>query len=238
MDAGLAGSENDLFLSRPGSNQEGCFPRAALVGDERVLFEARPRLLARHRRIIFASLPFVIFFGLVLAVAVAQFGPNPAALGLFVFLEFLTLIPILYAISSWRATSYALTNKRVLVRAGDDYHTATLDQVREVSVKPGSDTVLFDIVRGYSPGTGQAQIEQMVWSGTPGAPGVAVFAQRAALFYQIRMKQQRLRDEFVASSMSQRIVCDYCRGLVDLSRVNPADPRCPRCNAPITAGPR
>jgi hypothetical protein len=236
----LPGSEGDLQQAQPGSNQPGVFPREALLGAEKVVYEARPRLFALHPYLIALPLPVIALIALAI---VAGFAEGQGGIGLvgggtFVLLPL--LFPVLYAVYDARRSAYAITDQRLIVRSGDDYQSATFDTVRRVTLRTKSSTVDFDLVPPPGGPTGGflvARKTRMTWKGLRGAAAVASFAQSAVEFYRLRNQQRQLRQNLVVSAMSGKIVCAYCGGMIDLSTVNPDAPRCPRCSAFLTVAP-
>jgi len=234
----LPASEADLYRSRPGSNRPGAFPPTSLLGAEKVIYEARPRLLALHPILIIAPMPFILLLLLVGIVGVAEGLPGIAfALGAIGFFVFLLLIPVLYAVYSWNRSAYALTDQRVLAAHGDSYDSAPYDQVENVALAPGSSKIVFQLVPLPGMLPAQARKRVLVWAAVPGAPGVAAYAKSAARFYSLRLRQRQLRQDLVASSMVHRIVCEYCGGLIDVTTISSDSPKCPRCSAPIRVAP-
>ena len=46
-----------------------------------------------------------------------------------------------------------------------------------------------------------------------------------------------MRQDLIMASMEDKIVCQYCGGFTTLAKLNPDNPRCPRCSAPIVVAP-
>jgi hypothetical protein len=227
-------------MGRPGNNHPGVFPASSLLGHEKVLYETRPGLIGLHGVLVIAPMPFVLLIVLAVVAGLVQMGFQGDLIGGGTFIALILLIPVAYAVSDWRRSSYALTDQRVLSRRGDSYQSATYDEVEEVTMKPGSSKVIFRLTplapgqpRGLFSGSGR----QILWPATPGAPAVASFAQSASEFYRLRNRQRQLRQDLVVSSMQDKIVCAYCGGLVDVASLSPDGPKCPRCSAPITVAP-
>ena len=236
----LPASESDLSMGRPANNRPGAFPASALLGHERVLYETRPRLLGLHAVLVIVPIPFVLLFVLVVVAGSVQMGFDGATVGGGTFVVLLLLIPVAYAVSDWTRSSYALTDQRVLARRGEAYQSATYDEIQEVTMKPGSSKVIFELTStapGQPRGLFASSTRRIVWPATPGAPAVASFAQSATEFYRIRNRQRQLRQDLVLSSMQDKIVCAYCGGLVDVASLSPESPKCPRCSAPIAIAP-
>jgi hypothetical protein len=236
----LPASEGELQRAQPGSNRPGVFPREALLGAEKVVYETRPGLFALHPYLIVLPMPLDILIALAIGVGFAegQGGVSLAGGGSLILL--VLLLPFFYALYDWRRSAYAITDQRVVTRSGDDYQTVTFDTVRSVSLRGKSSTVVFELVPPPGePGGGflAARRTRMTWKGLRGAGAVASYAQSAVEFYRLRNQQRVLRQNLVVSSMSGKIVCAYCGGLIDLSAVDPEAPRCPRCSAFLTVAP-
>ncbi|MGD0258157.1 MAG: hypothetical protein ABSB90_09825 [Thermoplasmata archaeon] len=236
----LPRSEGELARSLPGSNRLGIFPRSALLGEEKVVYETRPTFFGLRLLSFWIPLPVVAL--LILVVIDAAFLPDPAfgvaATGIFTFLF---AIPMLYAVNYWRTTAYALTDQRVIVSEGNSFQSATYDRVTDVTMGKGSSRLVFSLVPDTPPGTppGRAgrKVPTLLWKGVPGAPAVASFAKSALQFYRLRQQQRLLRQNLVVSSLEDRVVCEYCAALISVSTLQPENPRCPRCAAPITVAP-
>ncbi len=236
----LPASESDLYRSRPFAEQTGVFPNSALLGQEKILFEARPSLFALHPLLIAVPLPFLFLFTAAGLYDAAAAHWDPLFTSIMAFLLFLIALPILYAVSSWRRRAYALTDQRVLARNGDAFDIATYDDVQDVTMKPGTSKIIFELTPpppGQAMGLFGPRTRRLIWTAVPGAPSVASFAKSAAAFYRLRNRQRQLRENLVVASMNDRIVCAYCGGLIDVASLSPDNPRCPRCAAPITVAP-
>ncbi len=179
----LPASEGDLLRSRPGSNRPGVFPPGALLAEEKIVYETRPRLMGLHPALVLAPLPFAFLFGAAIVVGVAQGvgGTGFAIAGVIVVL--LILSPALYGVYDWRRTAYVITDQRVAVRSGDSYETATFEMVRNVSLAPDSSKVVFELLPppDAPPRAGfrLSRKSRLVWVGLEGAPAVASFGQSA-----------------------------------------------------------
>jgi hypothetical protein len=237
----LPASEGDLLRSRPGSNRPGVFPPGALLAEEKIVYETRPRLMGLHPALVLAPLPFAFLFGAAIVVGVAQGvgGTGFAIAGVIVVL--LILSPALYGVYDWRRTAYVITDQRVAVRSGDSYETATFEMVRNVSLAPDSSKVVFELLPppDAPPRAGfrLSRKSRLVWVGLEGAPAVASFGQSAIEYYRLQNQQRLLRQSLVVSSMSNTVVCAYCGALVDLSSGSGSAPRCPKCSAFLTVAP-
>jgi len=235
----LPRSEGQLFLSRPGSNREGVFPRSALLGAEKVLFETRPGMIALHPALFWGGLPIVILFLLVAAAGFSQGGLGAIGVASMVIVLLIALAPLLIVFGLWHRTSYALTDQRVVACRGDTFDSVPLERISAVQMDPGSSTIVFQFADNR-PEHDLGFLERkpaVVWKGVPGAPAVATYASSAVRYYRLRQDQKRLRESFVAASMEDRIVCEYCGGMIAVSSLNVDDPRCPRCTAPIRVAP-
>lgn len=241
MSGYLPSSEQELQRLQPFSNDRGALPPESLLGGEKVIFEAHPRVLGLHPILFWAPIPFVV---LLLAVvvwgAITQLnGLAVAVIAVVVFVLPLS-VPTLYAISSARRTTYALTDQRVLTRAGDDYVSVTYDQVEGVATVPRSSKVVFAL-RSAPVTTGSSRRaskpKTLVWRAVRGAPAVAAYASSASRFYQMRLRQKQLRQDLVTAATDAKIVCQYCGSWIPLSSLAPDNPRCPKCSAPIVVAP-
>lgn len=236
----LPQSENDLFLARPGSNRANAFPRSALLGDEKVLFEARPSTIALHPIVFWAGVVWAVFFLLVAAAgAISQPAGAAALVGGFCLV--VGLAPVLVVVASGGRTSYAVTDQRIVTRSGDTYDSVPLNRVIGARLGRRSSTVLFDLAPDPTEGRRRflfgGEHPLLEWRAVPGAPGVATFANSAVRFYQIRQRQRQLRDAIVTTSLEDRITCDYCGAVIPLTSLSTDNPRCPRCAAPIIVAP-
>lgn len=234
----LPRSEAELFQARPGSNRAGAFPPSALLGQEKIVYETRPGLIALHPVLFWSTLVWAIFFGLVGATGVSEgIGGVGAALVLIFLIGF---VPLLVIVAVPYRTSYALTDQRVVSRSGDTFDSVPMARVQTVLLGRGSSTLLFELApdpadtRHRRLGSSRLLLE---WKGVPGAPGVATYANSAVKFYQIAQRQKQLRDAIVSTSMEDRIVCEYCGAMVPVSSLEPDNPRCPRCSAPVLVAP-
>jgi hypothetical protein len=236
----LPHSEGELFRARPGTNRDGVFPPSALLGEEKIIYETRARIIGLHPVFFWTSAVFLAFMGLVASFGVTQLGGGAAEYGALGFVLLLGLGPFLVVVGLGRRTSYAITDQRVVSRVGDTYDSVPLARVEGVRIGRGSSTIVFNLapdpsdprhrILGSRPPT-------LEWKGIPGAPGVATYANSAVKFYQIRQRQKQMRDQLVSSSMEDRIACEYCGALISVSSLQSDNPRCPRCAAPILVAP-
>jgi hypothetical protein len=232
----LPESEDQLYRSRPGANQEGVFPRTALVGGEKVLYETRPSISGLSPFLFWGGGAILGFLLLILlTAALERTVAGVIAVG---FFTLLVGIPFFYAVYAWRTTAYALTDQRVLTRAGGAYASAPMLQIRGLSLTTGSSKLIFEMAAPEDgtrrSGFAWSRTPQVVWKATPMASAVLPFAQSAVAFYGIRDRQQQLRQSLEIASKANRIVCAYCGASIDPTVVNPADPKCPNCAAPLT----
>jgi len=232
----LPESEDQLYRTRPGANQEGVFPRTALVGGEKVLYETRPSVSGLSPILFWGGGAILVFFLLVLLTAAAE-GTVAGVVAVGVFTLFFG-IPFFYAVYSWRTTAYAITDQRVVIRSGGVYASAPILQIRGLSLPSGSSKIIFEVALadGASPRTEflGRRTPEIVWKATPMASSVLPFAQSAVAFYGIRDREQQLRQKLTIASRANKIVCAYCGAAIDPAAVNPSDPKCPNCAAPLT----
>ncbi|MCI4365151.1 MAG: PH domain-containing protein [Thermoplasmata archaeon] len=231
-------TEAALLLELPPSNQPGVFPRSLLPGGERVLFETRPGLLGLYvGRILLLFLLALLF--LVAAEAPSDLN-NPFAW--FVFA--LSLFLIVYYILLWRATAYALTDRRVLLVSGlrrSAFLDAQYEQVQNLRLEPGfSGGLKFDATPPQAPSRligGRKYARMIFWRALEDAPRVQSFVQDAFALHERESAQAGLRDALIAKMTEGRFPCAYCRTLVDIRTVDFASPRCPSCGAPLVVPP-
>jgi hypothetical protein len=239
----LPASESDLQRASPGASQPGALPGRFLLGGEKVLFEAHPRLLRLHPWAFWVPIPFAFFLALVLGIGFSQ-APGGNAVGILILGAFLLVLPLVavsgWAVSSAYQTSYALTDQRVIFRAGDESVAIPYERIVDVESPSGSSRVVFSIRDGPSLPRSKLLPErssQVVWKAVPGAPAVASFARSASQFYELRMQQARIRQDLIKASMEDKVFCQYCGGYSLLRQLNVDNPRCPRCSAPIVVAP-
>jgi len=239
----LPQSETDLQRTRPGSNTPGALRTNALLGGEKVIYEDHPRALGLHPVLFWAALPVALLFGAVIVVgATTSSGAEVLVLGIFGTVVFVLppVVVMAYAVSSARRTAYALTDQRVIFQSGDESVSIPYDQLGGVSVRGRSSTIAFEIrtaaavprsrlFRGTTP--------SLLWKAVRNAPAVASYAQSASQYYRLRLQQTQIRQDLIKASLEDKVFCQYCGGFVLLSQLNPKDPRCPRCYAPIVVAP-
>jgi len=234
----LPRSESELALARPVSNVPGALPPEGVLFSEKIIYETRPRILSIHPIAIWVCVAFLGFVALLAIVGGAGNGYSlTVILTLGLVLGFPEFVILAWAVSSARRTSYALTDQRVILRHGDDFTSAPYHQVGQVFAKRRSSTVVFQLIPP-PPGTaGPASSKPIVWRGVRGAPAVAAFAMSASRFYTLQQQQKMLRQDIVTASLEDKVVCEYCRAYIPIAELNPNNPRCPRCAAPIAVAP-
>ncbi len=228
-------TEAALLLDLPPTNQPGAFPRELLPGGERVLFETRPGLWGLYggRLVLFGVI--ILFF-----VAVAAAAPSSLIVG-FAIVLIPVVLPVIYWVLVWKATAYALTDRRVLLVTGARRGTfvdATYAQVQNLQLEPGSGGGLkFDATPPQAPHTliGTRKFSKKIyWKALPDAGRVQSFVQEAFALHERESAQAGLRDALIARMTENRFPCAYCRTLVDIRTVDFASPKCPSCGAPLT----
>ena len=227
---------------QPGSNHPGALPREILLGSERVVYEAHPGARRLHPFMFWVPIPIAVFFGIfIVAGALTDGGPNtiPVVLVGF-FLLVLPFVAVTYrAISLARKTTYGLTDQRVILRVGDDNVSLPYTQVAGVSVSGKSD-VVFSIRPDMAAPISNLlhrNPPSMVWKAVSGATALAAYARSASQYYSLRIQQAQIRQDLVRASIEDKVFCEYCGGFSTLSQIDPNDPRCPRCRAPIVVAP-
>jgi len=231
-DGGPPTSEAELLAQLPPTNAPGVFPRDVLPPNERILFETRPSYLGLYWG-------RTVFFGLWVLLFVAAIFGIPAGAAAYAFFAFLFAVPILLAVWQWSRTAYALSNQRVLKIAGlrgSDFQEAMYSQVQNLVLEPGiSGGLRFDATpvgqpAGHFWASGRRQIR---WTALSGAPRVYGFVQDA---FALGMRQAEVRQAF-DSHWSQvapvSLTCAYCGSTIDLRSLDPRNPRCPTCSAPV-----
>ncbi len=240
MSGYLPQSESELASARPGSHQPGSLPPEAVLAGEKILYEARPSYRALHPVAFWGAVVVLAFFALVVVGGSLGNGYNlgmAASIGAFVF--FPEVIVLAWVVSDARRTTYALTDQRAILRRGDDFTSAPYTDIAQVEAKPRSASVVFTLAPDPAAPTGysRGQSRPLVWRAVRGAPAVAAFAMSATRFYSLRQRQKVLRQDIVTASLEDKVVCEYCRAYIPISTLNPNDPRCPRCAAPIAVAP-
>lgn len=243
MSGFLPQSEADLQRTLPGSNTPGALARSALLGGEKVIYEDHPRALGLHPVMFWVALPIALFFGAVIAAGVASTsGSEVYVLGVFgtVLLVLPPVAVMVYAVTSPRRTTYALTDQRVILQSGDESVSIPYVQLGNVSVQGRSSRVAFEIKTGSPAPKSRffgGSTPSLIWKAVRNAPAVAAYAQSASQYYRLRLQQTQIRQDLIKASLEDKVFCQYCGGFVLLSQLNASDPRCPRCYAPIVVAP-
>jgi hypothetical protein len=203
-----------------------------LPPEERVYYETRPGLFSLYwGRLTLIGLYLALF------ISVGVVAP-PAAIGAAVFAApaVLWLIVILL---QWSHRVYALTDRRILrisgVR-GSDFHDAAYTQVRNMTPLPRG--IRFDISTQASPigFAAPARTHAIMWQAITDPPRVYTFLQEA-FAYGLHQSQVNAATQTALDQITERTVhCAYCGGLIELAKLDPANPRCPSCSAPVTLG--
>lgn len=234
---GMAGSrppltESDLAARLPPSNSPGLLRRDLLPPGERVLFETRPSLWGLYWGRLIVLLLLLLFF-----VAVTVGAPLDAIPGL-AFFEALFVIALVLTYLGWRNRVYALTNQRVIrvfgIR-GTGFQDAAYSQITNMTLEGGA-SLRFDTTpfpTGYgSPSPPATRI--LWWESLPDGARVYTFVQEAFAVALREATQTAAVDAAVARTMGPTITCNYCGGPIDVATLDAANPRCPRCSAPVT----
>jgi hypothetical protein len=229
-------TDAELRTRIPPSNIPGVFPRDLLPPYEQVIFETRPGLFALYwGRLIF----FGFWFLLLLGVSAAAFPP-PIGVWFFVALPGLGILIPIY---QWRNYAYALTDRRVLAISGmqgSAFQDAAFGQVHNLALEPGfSGGLRFDTTpppSGYSAGH-PPRARPIRWIGLQQPARVYQFVQEAFAF-EIR---RNIAAQHVQAAMEEltvgKVRCEYCGGMIELSLLDPGNPRCPQCAAPLLPPP-
>ncbi|MCI4320203.1 MAG: hypothetical protein L3J87_05555 [Thermoplasmata archaeon] len=225
-------TEADLLVQLPPTNQPGALPRELLPPGEHVLFETRPGFFALYwGRLIVILLFLALFFG----VAATSVSALPG--GVILGTPFLLWLIVL--VVQWRHQVYALTDQRVIrvsgVR-GSQFQDASYVQVHNLATEPGiSGGLRFDTTppSAYGGGAHAGRQRPLRWDGIAKAPLVYAFVQEAFAFGLRRQTEalaaQAALDKFTAAS----IRCEYCGGPIELASLDPLNPKCPTCSAPV-----
>lgn len=197
-----------------------------------MLFETRPSLFALYwGRIVLIVLLLALF---VWAGVAGGAAPGAAILGTPVAIWLIVIL------LQWRGRTYALTDRRVIRTSGirgTTFEDATYAQIRNLGLAPGyAGGLRFDTTPPPGPNGPVASHRPRVlrWDGLPEAPRVYAFVQ-AAFAFELRQARTRAATEAAFDRLSaDSIPCAYCTGLIDLNDLDPANPKCPRCGAPLT----
>jgi hypothetical protein len=156
------------------------------------------------------------------------------------FLLGITAIPIIYWVLVWRATAYALTDRRVLLVTGirqSTFQDATYAQVQSLNLVSGwGGGLKFDATPPSAPHTliGTRKFSKKIfWRALRDPSRVQSFIQEAFLLHEREAAQTGLRDALIAKMTENRFPCAYCRTLIDIRTVDFATARCPSCGAPL-----
>jgi len=225
-------TEAVLLLSLPPSNLPGVFPRDLLTGDERILYETRPSLLGLYvGRMIVLALFLLLFI-----YATVGLPLNPATW----FFDAVFLGLLVYLVLLWRASAYAISDRRVLKLGGirrTDFLDATYDQVQNLRLESGfSGGIKFDATPPHAPTgllSGRKYAKTIYWRALPNPPQVLTYVQQAFALHEHQVAQTGLREMLIARMRQDRLPCAYCGTLVDIKTVDYASPKCPNCGAPL-----
>ena len=224
-------SEAELLAHLPPSNRAGILRREILPPGERVLYETRPSLLALYwGRLIFLTLWILLWGGL------AVVAPPEAAAGALIFLS-PALLWLLLIYLRWSHSVYALTDQRVILISGltgSEFLDASYPQIHNLTSEGGG--IRFDTTPAPSYGTFQAAPKTRIirWSGLSDPARVYMFVQEAFAFEIDRSRQAAATHEILQRAVAASIPCAYCGSPIDLATLDPANPRCPICSAPVT----
>ncbi len=214
--------------SSPVNNMPGVFPRDVLPPGERVLYETRPGLLALFGgRLIFIILWSALW-------VYAGFAINDPV-GSAIFLS-PTTIWLVVLLLQWRHRAYALTDQRVIRIAGArgfEFQDASYSQIHNLVSEEGGirfDTTPPPPIGGHSI---FARGRVIRWDSISDVPRVYTFVQEAFAFGLRRNQAYALAQATINRIAATSIRCEYCGGLIDLATMNPSNPRCPSCNAPV-----
>jgi hypothetical protein len=235
-------TETDLLLNLPPTNQPGVFPRSLLTGDERVLFETRPSLVAMYwGRLVLFLLWAVLFFAATIWSSIPSSGIAVILAAVLLF-DVPPVVLITLYVLLWRQTVYALTDRRVLRLSGlrrTNLVDANYDQVQNLSPVSGfSGGIKFDATPPHAPTGlmgGRKFAKTIYWNALSDSPRVYTFVQQAFALHVHTAVERGARLELTARLHEGRITCEYCRALVDIHQVNTSSPKCPRCGAPLIA---
>jgi hypothetical protein len=235
-------TESTLLLNLPPTNQPGVYPRSLLTGDERVLFETRPSLVAMYwGRLTLLLLWALLFIGATIGVGLSGGGLTFLIVAGSI-LDAPVVILILLVIFLWHQTVYALTNRRVMRLSGlrrSTFVDAPYDQVQNLTLVPGfSGGIKFDATPPGAPSrliVGRKFAKTVYWNALSDSPRVYTFVQQAFALHSQTAVEKGARLALIARLHEGRITCEYCRALVDIQQVNTSSPKCPRCGAPLVA---
>jgi len=135
--------------------QPGAFPRSDIAPDETVLFEGKPSMVA------------TTFYGILMLLGGVLLGALLLVLGWFFFMcsslfIIAGVLPFVYFYLMWSGTSFALTNKRVILHKTDSsmhkstqslplgYVTQTVRSQEFIDQLVGSGNIGFGALPGYN----------------------------------------------------------------------------------------
>jgi hypothetical protein len=225
----------------PPTNRPDTFPRESLLGDERVIFETRPKM-ARWQWVCIVWGAFMYLLWGAVALSLPVVGATAIRIIALVIVVLLagTLFgfPIWIALWVWRRRAYAMTNQRVIAQVGENTESLSWTLVGEVRFEPKRSKVKFLSVPAppgsVAPALESQRVPQIVWLRTPGGAAVAAFGTSAQFYYGLKNRQYELRQRMVIGAEADRIICEYCKNPMRIDELDPASPKCPRCGAPIT----
>lgn len=219
-------------LEPPPSLRPGSFPRRLLQHGENILFETRPGLLARYWGRI------TIFAFLLLLFTAALFAPgdstNPAAY----FFVGVSVLLIAWTVLLWRGIAYSLTDRRVLSVGGvRQTNIVSLPQelIQGLNLTPGSSNIVFTPIPPGAPAGRSKQLRAVQWRNISDPSATYDYLQELFAQAATNRRTEATRKALLARALEGKVPCAYCRGLIDVSSVNAASPKCPRCGAPLIA---
>ena len=223
-------SENELLARLPPTNVPGLLSRDILPRGERVLFETRPGILNLYwGRLVFLALYLLFWIGLGIA------SPAAAPGAAFFAAPGVLWLAVIYL--QWSHRTYALTDQRVIRIAGitgSEFQDAAYTQIHNLTTEPGGirfDTTPPAAMGGFAP---PARTKVIRWDGLSSVPRVYTFVQEAFAFGLHRSQVLAITQAEVQRISATSIPCAYCGGPIDLATLDPANPRCPRCSAPLS----
>ena len=226
-------SEQDLARAVPSSHRPNVFPRDALLGDEKVLFETRPA----YGALITVPLIWTLFWALAFGAVEAPMLITPEGIVVFLIILLLFGAPLWVVLLVSRSEAFAITTQRVLRKRGSSFESAVWTRVGDVRMLPRSRTVVFEMA---PPPPGAQPLDarslrsgRIVWKRVPGAGAVSSFARSAQLYYGVKMRQREIRQQMVLQHAIDRIVCEYCGNDMRIDQLDPDRPKCGRCGAPV-----
>jgi hypothetical protein len=221
-------TQDGLLTQLPASNIPGVLPRDILPPGERVLYETRPGLFSLFGgRLIFIALwtAIWVYGGIVI--------PDPIGAGI---LGLPTTIWLAILLLQWRHRVYALTDQRVIRISGmrgSEFQDAAYTQIHNLTSE--SDGIRFDTTP--PPSVGAHHIlprgRSIKWDSISDVPRVYTFVQEAFAVGLRRLQENAVTQAAIDRITSTSVRCQYCGGLINLATMDPSNPRCPSCNAPV-----